>query len=381
MVIGAGVVAALHVGKGAIAGPQLQSAFAIDLAVLAWVTAIFAVIGVFGGIPAGSMVAPVGDRRLLLSGLGFLAIGGVLGAMAERFPVMLGSRVVEGIGFLLIIVAGPAILDRLVSGRRRDLVLALWSCFMPTGMALALVSGPMFADWRIIWWASAGVSAASFLGVVLLVSAKNPVAQDASWRAVARDTGAVLRNPGALLLAAIFALYSLMFFALFSFLPVLLMDRLGASLSTAGLLAAAVTAINAAGNLSAGILLERGVGRSAVLAGTTLVMGVAALGIFVPVLPGMAALLLCLLFSALGGLLPATVLATSPLVARTPRQLPIVVGLIMQGSNVGQVVGPVAMGGGYMILGWSAGAVVVGLAAICATALAKLLSRVSPANL
>lgn len=378
VVIGAGVVAALHVGKGAIAGPQLQAAFVVDLAALAWVTAIFAVIGVVGGIPAGALVAPIGDRRVLLSGLGILAVGAALGAMAQTFPIILGARVVEGIGFLLVTVAGPAILDRLASGSQRDIVFALWSCFMPAGMALALLVGPMIVDWRMAWWASAGITAVFFLGVATIVERSITGRTKVAWRAIARDAGSVLGNRGALLLAAIFALYSLMFFALFSFLPVLLMDRLGVSLSTAGALAAAVTGINVAGNLAAGIMLGRGIGRVALLAGTCAVMGISALGIFLPVLPDMAAFLLCLLFSALGGLLPATVLATSPLVVTADRQMPMVVGLIMQGSNLGQVVGPVAVGGAYIAFGWSAGTIVVGAAAICAMALTMMLSRALP---
>ncbi|TDQ78553.1 putative MFS family arabinose efflux permease [Dongia mobilis] len=380
MVTGAGVVAAVHVGKGAIFGPQLQTTFAVDLAALAWVTAIFAVIGVFGGIPAGALVAPVGDRRVLLSGLGVLAIGAALGAVAQSFSMILMSRIIEGAGFLLVIVAGPAILGRLVSGARRDIVLALWSCFMPTGMALALVIGPMIVDWRLAWWASGGISALFFLGVILSVAGQSAGATGVAWRTVAGDAWATLSNRGALLLAAIFALYSLMFFALFSFLPVLLMDRLDVSLATAGALGAAVTGINVAGNLTAGIMLGRGISRVVLLAGTSLAMGIAALGIFLPVLPDMTAFLLCLVFSALGGLLPATVLATSPVVVTTARQMPIAIGLIMQGSNLGQVVGPVAIGGVFMAFGWSAGAAVVGVAAICAVGLTMLLSRALPAG-
>lgn len=379
VVLAAGIVAAIQVGKGAIAGPQLQATFGVDLAALAWVTSIFAVIGVFGGVPAGALVAPIGDRRMLLSGLGILVVGAALGAAAESFAMMLGSRIVEGIGFLMITIAGPAILERSVSREQRDIVLAFWSCFMPAGMAMALLIGPMIADWRMVWWSSAGASAIVFICVWTIV-AGNSVATRFSWRVVFRDALGIMRNQGALLLVAIFALYSLMFFALFSFLPVLLMDRLDASLRTAGWLGAAVTGINVVGNLAAGIMLGLGMNRVTLIAGTCLAMGISALGIFLPILPAMPTYLLCLLFSALGGLLPATVLATSPLVVPAARQMPIAIGLIMQGSNLGQVVGPVAVGAAFAGFGWSAGAIVVGVAAIGATVLAVMLSRVLASN-
>ncbi len=57
----------------------------------------------------------------------------------------------------------------------------------------------------------------------------------------------------------LFALYSLMFFALFSFLPILLTARLGVSSQSAGGLSAGGRRRNVLGNLAAGNLLARGV--------------------------------------------------------------------------------------------------------------------------
>ena len=54
------------------------------------------------------------------------------------------------------------------------------------------------------------------------------------------------------LLASTFALYSLMFFALFAFLPVLLMERMDVTYRDAGLLSALASAVNISGNLAAG---------------------------------------------------------------------------------------------------------------------------------
>ncbi|MFS2056023.1 hypothetical protein ACEN8K_45420, partial [Variovorax sp. CT11-76] len=50
-----------------------------------------------------------------------------------------------------------------------------------------------------------------------------------SWRDIAGDTTRTLAAPAPLRLALSFAIYSLQFFALFNFLPVLLIERMGAS--------------------------------------------------------------------------------------------------------------------------------------------------------
>jgi predicted MFS family arabinose efflux permease len=359
VVVASGIVAALQVGKAAIAMPLVQAEFGLDLATLGWLASIFAVLGMVGGIPVGTLAIGLGARRVLLFGLAAVAVGALLGAAAPRFPMLLASRVVEGLGFLLIIIAGPAILQRVASPDRRDLAMAVWSCFMPTGIALAMLAGLWLTDWRMIWQVTGALAVIAIVLTVLIVPRSDSGAPP-SWTALADDAGAVLGARGPLLLALTFALYALMFFALFSFLPVLLMQRMQVSLATAGLLSALATTGNIAGNLLAGLLLSRGIGRVKLIIAASLVMGLCGIGIFLGLLPDIATFLLCVLFAGAGGLIPATLLASAPLAAPSAKLMPVVVGLMMQGSNLGQVVGPVAMAAssrrwaGLRRPGWSA---------------------------
>jgi predicted MFS family arabinose efflux permease len=169
-----------------------------------------------------------------------------------------------------------------------------------------------------------------------------------------------------------------MFFALFSFLPVLLMERMGVTQGIAGPLSGLAAAANIIGNLVAGYLLARGGSRSALVAFACAAMGASALGIFLPVFGNGPTFALCLLFSAVGGLIPATLLSSAPMVAPSPWLTPMVVGLIMQGSNLGQVLGPVAVGSVINRYGWSAAAGVVIIAALLATTPALALRRILP---
>lgn len=365
VVVASGIVAALQVGKAAIAMPLVQAEFGLDLAALGWLASIFAVLGMVGGIPVGTLAIALGARNVLLLGLLAVAVGAFLGAAAPRFPMLLASRVVEGLGFLLIIIAGPAILQRVASPDRRDLAMAVWSCFMPTGIALAMLAGLWLTDWRMIWQVTAALAAVAIV-LVLLTVPKSDGGAAPSWTALAGDAGAVLSARGPLLLALTFALYALMFFALFSFLPVLLMQRMQVSLATAGLLSALATTGNIAGNLIAGLLLSRGIGRANLIIAASLAMGLCGIGIFLGLLPDTLTFLLCVLFAAAGGLIPATLLASAPLAAPATRLMPVVVGLMMQGSNLGQVVGPVAIGGVIEALGWPSAAGLVGAAALLA---------------
>lgn len=373
LILACGVVAALHVGKAAIATPVLLADLGLGLGEAGWLTGIFAVLGLLGGAPAGVVAAAIGGRRTLLLGLGVMALAGAAGAVAPSYPILLASRLLEGLGFVLIIVAGPAILERLTTGARRDMAFSLWSCFMPCGMAIAMLAGPLFQTWQAFWWSSAGLAAVSAVLVLCCV----PQGASLGGRALGQMSGDIrclLSSRGTPLLAIGFALYSLMFFALFSFLPVLLMERMDVSYRHAGLLSALASAINASGNLAAGYLLARGAGRASLVVTASCVMGVSGIGIFFGLVPAFPTFLLCLLFSAVGGVIPATLLASAPLVARDAALVPVAVGLIMQGSSLGQLLGPVTVGGVTAAFGWGAAGAVVALSAVAACATALLLS-------
>lgn len=372
VVVGAGTVAALQAGKAAIATPVLQTDLGLGLAAAGWLTGIFAVLGLVGGIPAGALVARAGDRRVLLLGLVAIVLGTVLGATAPGRFILFGSRAIEGFGFLLVSVAGPAILNRVATPGQRNMALSLWSCVMPAGMALIMLVGAYFSNWRTLWWSNAGLAAIAIVAGAAAIPAA-PARATVSSRCPGSGALRVLTNDRSLMLSLCFALYNLMFFALFSFLPVLLMERMAVQHGAAGVLSALAIGSNMIGNLAAGYLLARGAGRSALLAGAYVTMGLAGVGIFVQVFGETSTFLLCILFSGVGGLIPATLISSAPLLAPSPALAPVVIGLLMQGSNLGQVIGPVAVGGAIQSHGWSAAAAIVLVAATLACMTASMI--------
>lgn len=240
---------------------------------------------------------------------------------------------------------------------------------MPCGMALAMTAGPFFSAWQWLWWSSSALALIAALAVFYCVP------EDPRRRVAGRLFDGVRRawSSATVLLASTFALYSLMFFALFAFLPVLLMERMDVTYRDAGLLSALASAVNISGNLAAGWLLARGIGRGALILFASATMGAAALGIFLGLFQPLTTFLLCLLFSAAGGLIPATLLASAPLVARESTLVPVVVGVVMQGSNLGQLSGPVLVGGVTAALGWGAAGWIVAAAAMITGAIALVL--------
>ena len=105
MVVAAGIVAALQVGKVIVSVPLLRADLGLSLSAAGWVLSIFSVLGVLGGILTGATVSRFGDRRIMLVGLWAIVIGSLAGSLASAYPLLLATRVLEGLGFLLIIIA------------------------------------------------------------------------------------------------------------------------------------------------------------------------------------------------------------------------------------------------------------------------------------
>jgi len=141
---------------------------------LAWaLTAYFVAYGLML-FPGGSLVDRVGSRRVGLYGLAIFAAGAGAGALAGSFGVLVGARIVQGVGAGLV---SPASLAGAVSGfppERRGSALGIWGA--SSGMANLI--GPLVGglltvaiDWRACWWFFLPASAAVAYGLRRFVPA------------------------------------------------------------------------------------------------------------------------------------------------------------------------------------------------------------------
>ncbi|MBU9436378.1 MFS transporter [Burkholderia multivorans] len=372
-VVLASIVSALHVGKATIALPSLQQQFGGSLASLSAIMSVFPFVGVFGGIAAGLLVRRWGDRRLLIAGLVALGVASVAGAAADSFAVLLATRVAEGVGFVIVVVAAPAVLNRVTPPASRTVVFGLWSTFMPAGIALSMVVGPLLGGWRSGWVAAAVLTFAAAAALPMTTAAG--ARDDAHAPRVGAALRDVVASRATTLLALAFATYNVQFFAAMTFLPVFLMQRLGVSVGAAGLIAAAIVASCVIGNLTAGWLLARGARPGIVMAATSVAIGAAGAGLFAAVTPAPVAVALGFAFSAIAGLLPATILACAPMSVPSPSLAPLGIGWVVQGNYLGQVIGPLAIGTIVGALGWSGGIALMIAAAVVGAALGLSLLR------
>ena len=171
LLLACGIGASMQVGKVPPALGFIQRDLHLGLVAAAWVISMFSVVGASLGCLAGSVVDRLGPHRAAAGGLICIAAASLAGSFAPVPWVLLVSRALEGMAFVLVVVAIPSLLVASASETDRRFVPALWGIYMPTGMAISLATAqPVLRayGWRVLWQIDAAVLL--LLGLGLLVT-------------------------------------------------------------------------------------------------------------------------------------------------------------------------------------------------------------------
>jgi MFS family permease len=354
VVFAAGLGAGAYVCKVPPTLPLLRADLGLTLVQSGFIATTFYVTGGLVGVFVGALVDRYGQKRLALVGLALMSVGGVAGVFCRNFPELLATRFLEGIGFMLFTVAGAPLLTAVTTERDRPMAFSLWSAYMPTGGALALIAAPLALatfGWRSLWL---GVAAYTALVAVLLARAV-PAPRFAGGIGSLRLVAESVTRPGSLALCIVFICYVGQWSSLMIWLPTFLVDERGATPATASFLTALFVAINVPGNLAGGWALKRGAARWRVIGIASAVMALTATCALASGLPDTPRLASVLLFSLVGGMIPAAILSGGPVHARSPQHIGTTQGMIMQGAQIGQFFGPMFVAVAAQGLGgWSA---------------------------
>ena len=361
LAVGAGIVAAAQLGKVPTVLPDIRVELGIGMigagAVASMFHAIAALLAIFVGIFADGW----GHRRMLAAGLLCLGLGSLSGVFAASEAALLATRFFEGIGFVAVIVAGPSLIaEACPDPKQRDLALGIWGAYFPAGWGLMAIVAPLFVSawgWRSLWIIGA-LLAVGFLALIAIVGRRTTPPAPRTAAKQSGRVGSVLRLPGPWLLAIVFATFSLLWVGLMVWLPTYFIDEEGYSQALAAVLTAIVVMCEILGNVGSGWLLGRGASRWKMIAFSFAMMGVLSFVILSTPLPGLAKFVCAGVFSAVGGMIPGAVLAGAPVHAPASNLIGIVNGVVVQGANIGNFLGPIAMGaavawlGGWQAAGW-----------------------------
>jgi predicted MFS family arabinose efflux permease len=156
---------------------DIASTLNVSLTSTAWLTSVFTIAGIVLALPGSGIMTKIGPKRMLVSLLIALMIGnifGIVGFSINSYPVVLISRIIEGISCALVIPCGLSLVS-LWFGDTSSMGLAtgLFTIANPVANFVVMnVSLPITNIAHSVvgcWWFVLVLTAISLLGAIFLV--------------------------------------------------------------------------------------------------------------------------------------------------------------------------------------------------------------------
>ena len=379
VLVAAGVFAAFHIGKVPGQLVALTRELQLSLTQAGALVALFNLIAALFGVALGLLVDRIGALRSAVIGLTLGGCASILASFAPGFGLLAAMRAVEGVGFILTVSSIPSILVGEVDEKDRRKTLGVWGAYMPAGFATSMAASGLIGDiggWRLVWQVVAGFGLV-WAGVLWAVFRHRAAATAGGALGRASLSSVAQRNP--LLLAGAFVGYAGHYLAVMSFLPLLLTQQAGFSARGAAGAVALVVSMNIIGNVASGFIVDAGVTRKQLVVAASLIMAACSLAIFTAAPPFAVKYAAALMLSAVGGLIPGALFGAAPFYAERPAMVSTIIGLLLQSAGIGQLIGPVLLGGAVERSGGWQGALWYALPSSALAIFCALLLR-RPAN-
>jgi EmrB/QacA subfamily drug resistance transporter len=159
----------------------------------------------FGGflLLGGKLADRLGRRRIFVAGAVLFAVASLLGGLAGSLGLLIGARLVQGLGGALMAPSALSMLTVVFAeGRERNRALGIWAAISAGGAAIGLIVGGVlteYASWRWVLFVNVPVAALAVLGALRTL----PESRDGRARGF-DVSGAVLATGG--LIALVYAL-------------------------------------------------------------------------------------------------------------------------------------------------------------------------------
>ncbi|MEU5613953.1 MFS transporter [Streptomyces sparsogenes] len=358
-------MAATSIGRITPVSIALEDELGLSLGQVGLIASSVTAVAALLGLAASVALRPLDPRRTLIGGLVVMGLAGLLVSRAGGFPLLLGGRLVESVGYVVVVIAAPVLVMGLGDGGRRTTALAIWGTFMPVGLALGAFGGGLLSA-AFGWRASLAIAAAATLamaGAALRLpgagarqdgpeaegpDAKGPDAEGHGGDS-ARGEGPGDRRARArrlarpLALGAGFATISATIVSFVALYPTYLHDEFDVPTAAAGTLTGSVSFAGVAGGFAASVLLRRGAPMKYLFT-AALLMPVGAFAAFGSAGGLGISMTSAVLIAVTNELVVATVFAALPLVVRTSADVGVANGVVAQLGSVGSLAGPPLVG-------------------------------------
>ncbi|MEM9348644.1 MAG: MFS transporter [Pseudomonadota bacterium] len=352
-----GVVGAIQVGRVAPVATSIQADLQIDLATLGWLISLITLASAGLGIVAGYWVVHFGLRRSLVIGALMIGVCACLAGLLPTVPLLMGARIIEGFGYLIVVVAAPTLIAREAAPKDTPFALAFWGTFFTLGLSVAAFSGGALSDvigWRGWFLVSAGLVAAAV--VLALVSVSKDQDEDLPSSAVWETVREVPK--ASWLLGSAFLGLTLLALSILSLLPTFLVQEHGLTPRTAGSVTGFVALASIVGSLCYGAFANR-MSESVVAAVASIALVLCIFLAFAEVATTYQIVAFAGVAVLMSGILVAQTFAAVPRVASDAHLIGPTNGLVAQFGSVGALTGPPLIGASISLAGWGAVPIIV----------------------
>jgi predicted MFS family arabinose efflux permease len=332
----AGLGAAAQFGKMSVGYPSLEMAYPTAGPVaLGLIVSIVGIVGLVFGTTAGLLVARIGPRLAVVASLALGAAVSAVQAAGLPYPLLLVSRVAEGVSHLAIVVVGPTIIATVSAGRWQGAAMTRWSSFFGLTYALlAWTAPPLIVSQGLagLFLAHAGWMAAMALLLWRLLPPDPPPPVQPP-RSLLAEHQAIYASPRIAAPALGFVFYTALYVALLTLLPPLLPGGWGAVVATG------MPLLSIAISLTLGVWLLPRLGPVAVVQTGFAVAALAAAGLWLGLGQGAVMAVAGLVMAAALGLVQGASFAAIPALNATPEDRARAAGAVAQLGNVGTTTG------------------------------------------
>jgi len=347
-----GFYAGAQLGKFAPIILQLQQERGYSLVYMGWLTSLIALFVAVIAMPAAMFIRKIGPKASLNLGALLLFSGAMLMVWDAGMAMALVARAIEAAGYILVVIAAPAVLNVIAPVRLKSPALALWGGFVAIGFSMANFQAGLMME--LSGTSGYFLSMAAGMGVTSLLAALCMTGLEV--REVRTD-GSIsllqaLRLPlSAYLLAVGFGCYVIGTISFFTFLPTFLEEADRPLL----LSAAAILLFVPIGNIAAGLLVS-GRWRSLSLQAVTVAFIISSVSGLVAFNSEQPSMLLggAIVFAISGGVIASLIFASTPAMATMDAPGSLILGVISQTGGIGTVIGPPIAAATIEYSGWPA---------------------------
>ena len=152
--------------------PTLARVLHAGTSSLQWITDAYTLCFAALLIPAGALGDRFGRRRSLVAGLAVFALGSAAAAFASGTGMLIGARVVMGLGATFVMPATLSILNAVFPPKERPQAIAAWSAVAGAAVVIGPTLGGLLLDhfwWGSVFLINVPLVALALAGVVLTV--------------------------------------------------------------------------------------------------------------------------------------------------------------------------------------------------------------------